>query len=308
MDESKLPDVADGDRVEPPTARTWIGLRGRLARPFWGWMGGWAMLCGALASNALGWESEALLNLVLASLLVELAWGSVWDLAVGTDWFGPLVEGWPPAQLATLPTPPYTRPDSPGGRLARRLGRLVGWWRQVFWPAAGAALLGLLAATILTAVLAVLLPDRLRPLYAVLAALVGLGVVRRQRGRESLAGQALVRVGLGWLAGHAALGELEPASLALGLSFALAAWGNLRVGAGLRRGLWLLNTGQTLGVAVLVGAQQPLAAGIAGLLLFGQVAMQPSLRFNFTSAHTTVSARTWPWLMATMLVAAWALP
>jgi hypothetical protein len=308
MDKPELAGAVDGDLGTPPAAGTWIGLRGRLARPFWGWLGSWAVVCGALASNGLRWQGGQLLDLVLALLLVELAWGSLWDLAVGTDWFRPLTAGWPPAQPSKLPTLPYTRPGSPSGRLARRLGRLVGWWREAFWPAAGAALLGLLAAAILTAVLALLLPNRLHPLQAALLALTALGVIQRRRGREPLAGQAFVRVGLSWLAGHALFADLGLASWILALSFALAAWGNLRLPAGLRRGLWLLNGGQVIGFAVLVGVQQPLAAGVAGLLLFGQVAMQPSLRYGSPAAPATISTWTWSWMMAAMLVAGWALP
>ena len=312
MDESELDtvtsDVPDEGRVAPPVAGQWIGLRGRLAHPFWGWIGAWAVLCGALASYSLRWEGEALLALVLSLLLAELAWGSLWDLLVGTDWFHPLAEGWPPSQSTPAAALPYTQPHSPGGRLANRLGRLAAWWRVSFWPAAGPALLGLLAALSLTVVLALLLPARLRPLHAALVALAGLGVVQRRRGRDPLAAQALVRVGLCWLAGHAALAEVGAASVVLALSFSLAAWGLLRVGAGLGRGLWLLNGGQIVGVAALVVIQQPVAAGIAGLLLFGQVAMQPSLRYGGELAHQIVGRRSWPWLVAAMLVAAWALP
>lgn len=312
MDESELAKfpsgVADEDRVESAVAGQWIGLSGRLARPFLGWIGAWAVLCGALASNSLRWEGEALLALALSLLLSELAWGSLWDLAVGTAWFRPLAEGWPPSHSAPAAALPYTQPHSPGGRLALRLGRWTAWWRASFWPAAGPALLGLLAALILTVVLALLLPNRLRPLHAALVALAGLGVVQRHRGRDPLAAQALVRVGLCWLAGHAALSEVGAASVVLGLAFSLAAWGLLRLGAGLGRGLWLLNGGQILGVAVLVGVQQPVAAGIAGLLFFGQVAMQPSLFYGGELAHQTIVRRSWPWLVAAMLVAAWALP
>jgi hypothetical protein len=118
---------------------------------------------------------------------------------------------------------------------------------------------------------------------------------------------------LTWLAGHAAFAELEPASLILALAFALAAWGDLRLGAGQPRGLWLLNTGQAAAIVVLLVLKQPLAAGVSGLLLFGQVAMQPSLRYGAEPAtgersYALVSRRTWPWLMAAMLLAALALP
>jgi hypothetical protein len=308
VNRKELSRVPSGDGVEQPMSGHWVGLRGRLARPFWGWLGGWAVLCGALASNRLQWDGAALLNLVLVLLLVELAWGSFWDLAVSTARLRPLADGWPPRQPASPATLPYTQPHAPAGRLARWLGRLIGWWRDAFWPAAGPALLGLLAAAILALVLALFLPDRLRPLYGALVALAGLGLIQSRRDRQPLAVEALVRVGLGWLAGHAAFAGVGAASWVLALSFALAAWGNLRVAAGLPRGLWLLNAGQAIGVVALLILKQPLAASLAGLVLFGQVAMQPSLRYGGTPAHITVARRTWPWLMAAMLLAGWALP
>ena len=267
-------------RQEQPRTRHWIGLRGYLVRPYWGWLGSWAVLCGALASNELRWDGEVLLNLGLVLLLVELGWGTLWDLAVGTGWFRPLADDWPPEQFAPAASLPYTLPQSPGGRIARGLGRFGAWWREAFWPAAGPALLGLLAALLLVVILTVLLPEGLRPLNAVLAALIGLGIVLRWRGKEPLAAQALTRVGLGWLAAHAVLGEMGTASLVLALAFALAAWGNLRLAAGLPRSLWLLNAGPVIAVSVLIMLKQPVVAAVAGLLFSGQVAMQPSLRYS----------------------------
>jgi hypothetical protein len=135
----------------------------------------------------------------------------------------------------------------------------------------------------------------------------------KRRGRDPLAAHALARVGLTWLAGHAAFAKPEPASIFLALAFALAAWGGLRLATGLPRGLWLLNLGQAAAIVVLLVLKQPLAAGVSGLLLFGQVAMQPSLRYGAVPAtgerpYAFVSRRTWPWLMAAMLLAALALP
>ena len=308
VNSKQLSKVPSGDGVEEPNAGHWAGLRGRVTRPFWGWMGSWAVFCGALASNQLRWQGDILLDFVLILLLVELGWGSLWELAVGTDWFRPLADGWPPSRPTSPLALPYTQPQSPSGRLARGLGRLAGWWREAFWPAVGAALLGLLAAALLTVVLALILPTNLRPLFAALVALIGLGMVQRRRGRQPLAAQSLERVGLGWLAGYTVLAGMEIAPLVLALSFALAAWGILRVAEGRPRGLWLLNGGQVIAVVVLLVLKQPVAAVIVGLFLFGQVAMQPSLRYGQGAVHLTVGRRTWPWLMLVMLVAAWALP
>ena len=290
-----------------------VGLEGRLTRPFWGFVGVWAVLCGALASNQLRLTGEDLLTLVLVVLLADLAWGSLWDLATGRDWFRLLAGGWPPEQAAALPSLPYSQPHSPGGRLFRGLNRLLGWWRATFWPIAGTALLGFLAAAVLAVVLTLLLPARLGPLNLALAALVGLGVIQRRHGRAPAAIQACVQVGLAWLAGHAALSPsgaglspISKPSLIVALAFVVATWGLLRVGEGLPRGLWLLNGGQVVAVGLLVWLRQPLLAGAVGLLLFGQIAQQPVLRFGPEPAERV--HRIWPWLMAAMLVAALALP
>jgi hypothetical protein len=295
-----------------------VGLEGRLTRPFWGFVGGWAVLCGALASNQLGlidvqdsWTDD-LLNLVLVVLLAELAWGSLWDLATGPDWFRLLAGtpegtgGWPPERPAALPSLPYSQPASPGGRLVWGLNRLLGWWRETFWPTAGRGLLGILAAAVLATVLTLLLPARLGPLNLALVALVGLGVIQRRHGRAPAAVQACFQVGLTWLAGHAAFAPVGRPSLILALAFVLATWGVLRAGEGLPRGLWLVNGGQVVAVGLLVWLRQPLPAGLAGLLLLGQIVQQPALRFG-PEPEKRVD-RLWPWLMAAMLVAALALP
>jgi hypothetical protein len=306
---SEVLERARGARPEERLTGHWIGLQARLVSPFWGWLGAWSVLCGALASNDLQWEGDLLLNLALVLLLAELGWGSLWDLAVGTDWFRPLAEHWPPSQPARLVALPYSLPHAPGGRLARTLSRLVQWWRDAFWPTVGSALLGLLGVVVLTSVLAHFLPARLRPLYAGLVALTGLGVFQRHRNKDPLGALALVRVGLCWLAGHATFAEPGAISVILAIAFSLAAWGNLRVAAGLSRGLWLLNTGQVVAVVVLLAVKQPVAAGIAGLLLFGQLAMQPMLRYGGGDLVTLrVSRRTWPWLLAAMLVVALTVP
>jgi len=306
MDVQDLPNREGQGAVNPLLPGRLIGLQGRLARPFWGVMGLWACLGGALASNQLRWDGESLLLLALALLLADLAWGSLWDLAVGTDWFRPMIEGWPPARLASLPALPYTQPESPGGRVFRGLNRLAGWWHEAFWPAAGPALLGVLAAAGVTVILALILPGRLRPLYAALVALIGLGVIWQRRGRVFLAGGALAQVGLCWLAGHMVFAEVSGPSLMLAIAFSVAVWGGMRVDQRQSGGLWLLNGGQVAGVALLAALKQPLAAGAVGLLLAGQVVFQPLLRLGADPAR--IFRRTWPWLMVAMLVAALSLP
>jgi hypothetical protein len=155
-------------------------------------------------------------------------------------------------------------------------------------------------------VLALLLPPRLYPLNAVLVALTGAGVLLRWRNREFLAGRAAVLVGLSWLAGHMVFADASASSLVLALAFTIAAWGILRVSQDRKAGLWLLNGGLAVAAIALVLLKQPLAAGAVGLLLFGEMALQPSLRFGGDPAR--VLRRIWPWVMVAMLAAALAIP
>jgi len=294
-----------------------VGLRGRLARPFWGVMGIWSVFCGALATNRLQWDGEDLLALALVVLLADLAWGSLWDLAVGTDWprllAGSRSSGRPIPSFAL----PFTQPDSLGGQLSHGLRRFAGWWRGTLWPEAGPVALGLAAAAILAGVLSLVLPGRILVLNALLAGLLVVGVIQRFRGHISLAGQGFVLVALGWLAGSMAFAGLSQPSVVLALSFAVAAWGALRAGESLTGGLWLLNGGQLVCVGLLVVMRQPLAAVAVGLLLAGQIALELTLFSRVPSAQqpssqleadaSSVMIRTWPWLMAAMLVAAVAI-
>jgi hypothetical protein len=183
---------------------------------------------------------------------------------------------------------------------------LAGWWKEVFWPSAGPALLGFVVAVVLAAVLTFLLPDRIRPLNAALLVLVSLGLIQRFRQRTLLAGAALVQVGLSWLAGYMAFAELSRPSLVLALCFAVAACGGLWVSAGRRGGLWLMNGGLVSGVALLFVLKQPLAAGAVGLLLGGQIAVQLFPRPGDDLVRGP--QRAWPWLMISMLVASLAIP
>ncbi len=317
-------------RQGPPGSGPLIGFQGYLARPFGGLLGSWSILCGVAASHHFHWQSEDLWTLALVWLLVEPGWGSLWRLTTGTDWFHRLAAGWPPAQPAAVVALPYSQPQATAGRLRRWLSRLLGWGHETFWPQAGPALLGLIGAAALVGVLAHLLPARFRPLQAILVATIGLGLIQRCRGRVPLAGAAFVPVALGWWAGHLAFSPLNWPSLALALAFALAVWGSLRLEAGLRGGLWLLNGGQVLAAALLIGLKQPLVAGAVGLLLLGQVALQltlPPKTFERTpperppapprgqepslsvlsqgSERAVVSRRMRPWLMAAMIVTAW---
>ncbi len=273
-----------------------------------GVVGPWAALCGVLA--AAKWQQHAsdLITLFFVVILVTLGWGTVWHLVTTTDWFGVWAARRPLTQVVAGRGLPYTQIHSPAGQMGCWICVLTKWWRETFWPQLGSPAMGLLAAVALIGASLLILPARLGPLHLAFAALVGLAIVRQRRGRGFPFGESLAGAGLGWLAGHLAFGEMQWASLALALCFALCAWGALRVGSGLAVGRawgWLLNGGLVLGGAVMVAAKQPLAAVGVGLALFGQVALQLSLSQGGDPG--SMVRRTWLWLMAAMVVAALAI-
>lgn len=306
MDANNVPDWRGHRSVDQVIPGRLIGIQGRLARPFWGVMGIWAVLCGVLASNRFRWDSNDLLTLALLLFLTDLAWGSLWDLAVGTNWFRLLSERSSPAPGVKLVALPYTRPGSPGGRLFLAMSRLSGWWRTDFWPTAGPVVLGSVTAAILALVLNLVLPDRIHLLNLVFAVVLSLVIALGWWGHGLLVGQALVLVALSWLAGNMAFAELSQPSAILALCFAVAAWGTLQIRTCRTLGPWLQASAQAAALALLVVLGQPLAAGIVGLLLFGQIALQISFRAG--ADHDLLMRRTWPWLMAAMMVAAVAIP
>jgi len=70
--------------------------------------------------------------------------------------------------------------------------------------------------------------------------------------------------------------------------------------------------GQAIAISVLIAERQPFAAGVAGLLLLGQVMVQPGM-FNSETEEIEPSGGgrfvrlAQPWLMAAMLVAVWGI-
>ncbi|HNS52199.1 MAG TPA: hypothetical protein PKO09_13580 [Anaerolineae bacterium] len=275
------------------------------AFPFWTLVGGWSVLCGALATNPLHWRGEIFLIQAIAFLLVTASWAGLWTLASGIDWAF-LLHRKPDRLHAPLPVLPYTRPGSPAGRLARRLGPMAGWWVEVFWPVAGPSFVLILLAALSAAILSLLLPPRVWWLDLALVALVALGMIQRRRGLVPLAAQAFLGLGLPWLAGYLAVARFSWPALLIALVFSLAAWGLLRVERRMAGGTWLLHGGLLGAAALLVILRQPLAAGGTALLAFGPALSGRTLGSEEKSAG--VSRRIWPWLLAAMLVASLASP
>ncbi len=271
----------------------------------WGaWMGPtWAVVCGVVASDGFGWRGEDWIRLALLVLLVDGGWGTLWSSLGGVNWAKPL-RRWRHWRFgAPFATPPYTLPNSPGDRISRWLGQLGAWWRDVFWPACGPAFSAIVIAFAVTVVLAVLLGTELLLLSAATLAVMQLGLAwEGGRGTVAPHWDALVAVMMPWLAGHVAFGALGLRSLGLALAYAIswgAAW---RVDSPWERALGIGS--QFLAAALFVVLRSPLAAGGLLLLLVPQVALFPWLRRGQSAAWYARHAR--PWLMAAMLIAAWA--
>ena len=173
-------------------------------------------------------------------------------------------------------------------RLASRTQTLR-WIATPFISASAALALGLLLS-------AVIGWQALAFTFAAFA-LTQIALILRLQGRASNGLHGFVAIGLAWLLGHAAFGELAllSALAALIFSFAYAAMLDLAQGAAATRH-WLLP--QIVLVIVLIGLQQP----IASLALIALLVAQALLA---TVMHSRDFARAaqW-WLMLAMLVVA----
>jgi hypothetical protein len=281
-----------------------IRLQARLANLTTWLSPAWAALCGVVASGGFDWEGENWLRLALLILLADGGWGTLWAAIGSTDWATPL-RRWRDWQFGErIVKPPYTLPDSPGDRVFRWFGQFRAWWRHLFWLERGSAFVTLVISVPVTIVLAALLGQNLLLLsMAALAAMQAGTIGAGGRGTPSPEWDALVGITLPWLAGHVAFGSLTPSSLALALTL-VPAWGAAwRVES--NRGRALAVGGQLLATALLIALGQPLAACGLALLLVPQLALLPWVKLGQTAGWYV--RRTRPWLMAAMLLAAWAL-
>lgn len=296
----------DEERSSVLTPGVQSGLQALAIEPFWAFVGVWAALGGALASNQVRWNGELLSTLAMVFVLVTLGWGSLWNLTTGIVRARVVVGNQPHSRHRQPTAPPFTQPGSPAAWWVSALHRIGVWWREAFWPSVGAAWTSALLAALLIVVLSSRLPTPLWWLNLALLVLIGRGVIPRLRSTQRLDGQAAVAIGLSWMAGHMALAQFTWTSLALASIFTVAALGLLRMTAGQRGGLWLLDGAQGIAVAVLAVLKQPVAAGAVALLLFGQVSLQPSLHIG--QGPSRLARRTWPWLLVALMVSAWAVP
>lgn len=266
----------------------------------------WATLCGAVASGALEPTLPALVRLLLALLLVEVGWGTTWGALATTNWITPLRRwrhwhvGAPSRFL------PYTQPGSPGYRLARSAFQLRSWYQAVMAPSTGPAIGAVAAGVALSLVLAAVGGTELVLLTLAGCAFMELAVVLdRGRGQAPGGWDALIRLGLPWLAGHATFAPLSTSSLILAATFSLAVGGLASARGKWGRVLWA--AGQLLTAILFVSLRQPLIVALLTLLLFPQWLATVQSAEVGTATTQRWTRRAWPWLAAAMLLAAWSL-
>jgi len=287
-----------------PASGGLIRLQAHLTNPVT-WLGpAWATLCGVVASGGFGWQGQDWLRLALLIMLVDGGWGTLWAALGTTNWATPLRRwhNWRFSEPAA--TFPYTLPGSPGARVSRWLGQLRTWWRDIFWPTCGPALSAIVVALPVTVTLGALLGMELVLLSTAALAMMQLGLAW-EGGQGSIAPKwdAIISVTLSWLAGHVASGPLTLHSAGLALAFALA-WGAAwRANSPWERALGV--GAQFLAAALIIALHRPLEAVCLALLLVPQLALLPWLQRGQPASWYVRHTR--PWLMAAMLVAAWAL-
>ncbi len=255
----------------------------------------WAVACGIITSSAFVWTGRDVLIAALALVLVDGAWATVWWGLVATDWR---------SLFATWDTFEVERDDSMWGAAAssaarsqRGLARLRLWWQAIGQQHAGSPILSAVFSVVLAFLLSAVIGGAAVGLTLAALALTQVGLLLRVRGRAVNWLHGFVAVGLAWLLGHAAFGQLNllSALTALIFSFSYAAMLDVAQGATSTR-RWLIP--QFILVIVLVWLQQPLAA----LALFTMLIAQGSLS---TVLRGLAFARTAQiWLMLSMLIAA----
>ena len=261
----------------------------------------WAVVCGIVASNAFTWNGRDVLIAILAVLLADGAWATVWWGLVEPDWLQ-LLARWKTIEVAEPRQAwPLARPGSPADRTQRWFARFNAWWTFEVWPNAGTPILSALVSIVLGVVVSAVIGWQALTLSLGALALTQIGLLLElTRGRAPHLIHGFSNVGLAWLLGHAAFGQLSVLSLGVAILFAVAYGSSLGLAHGGQsaRG-WLLP--QLIVVVLLVLLQQPLAA----FALIAVLATQTLLSTVFNGLSFARAAQFW--LMAAMLIAAMAI-
>ncbi len=255
----------------------------------------WAVLCGLIVANGFVWTSRDLLIAALAVIIVDGAWATQWWGFVETDWRH-LFADWNAIPVERSASTVALR-GSPADRSQHNLSRLRVWWQAGGREQGGTPFVSAVAALALGVLLSAVIGGSALALTLAAFAVTQIALILRLYGRGVNWLHGFVAIGLPWLLGHVAFGEITGLSAlaALAFSFAYAAMLELAEGKAATR-WWLLS--QLVLVTVLIVLQQPIAAVALISLLIAQSLLA-------TALHALDFARSaqW-WLMLAMLVVA----
>ena len=265
----------------------------------------WAALCGAWAAGNWRWKANRLPSLVLVLFLTEVLWSAWRALLVDMRWAEYVATHPLPRQGDPLPGLPYTTPWSPLGRLLGWAGRVRRWMRETLPVERRGALTTLPILPPLILVLAAAAGQQMFILSLAALALSAIEWRVSQHGKAHKSLQAGLEIGLSWLAGHIVFGPLTWVSFTLACCYALAYQGALSLES--KRRSWalaLMYGGQVSALALLIWLRYPLPAVAVGLLCAPQLLLVAGLVGNREAWYLRRAA---PFIMLSMLVAAWAV-
>lgn len=255
----------------------------------------WAVLCGLIASSAFVWSGRDVLIAALAVVIADGAWATQWWGLVDTNW-RQLFSNWNAIAVERSESS-LALHGSPADRSQHNLSRWRAWWQAGGGEQAGTPLFSALVALALGVMLSAVIGWQALALTLAAFALTQIALILRLHNRAINWLHGFVAIGLPWLLGHAAFGELTllSALAAATFSFAYAAMLDLAQGA-LATRRWLLP--QIILAVVLIALQQPIAAVALIALLTAQTLLA-------TVMHSLDFARAAQgWLMLAMLVVA----
>ena len=260
------------------------------------WLGpAWAVVCGIITSSAFVWSGRDVLIAALALVLVDGAWATVWWGLVDTDWRS-LFATWDTFDVSRVEAN-WGATGSSAARSQRGMARFRLWWQTIGKEHAGSPIFSALFSVVLAFLLSAVIGAAAIGLTLAALALTQIGLILRVHGRTVNWLHGFVDIGLAWLLGHAAFGQLTLLSALSALIFSFSYAAVLDVPQrGVHQRRWLIP--QLIMVVILVLLQQPFAA----LALFAMLIAQTSLS---TALHGLDFARTAQvWLMLSMLIAA----